>query len=79
MRKKEEVKIQDFMGKFFFLAPYLLGPWTISATWLHVGAPQKIKIKINLISISNKTLPRAHTELELDVLDFPIKLVKYVQ
>jgi hypothetical protein len=33
---------------------------------------------MNLISILNKTSPRAHTELELDVLGVPEKLVKYV-
>jgi hypothetical protein len=34
--------------------------------------------KMNLIPILNKTLPRAHTELELDVLGVPRKLVKHV-
>jgi hypothetical protein len=34
--------------------------------------------KINLIPILNKTLPWAHTELELDMLGIPEKLVKYV-
>jgi hypothetical protein len=33
---------------------------------------------MNLKSILNKTLLRAHTELELDVLGIPGKLVKYV-
>jgi hypothetical protein len=33
---------------------------------------------MNLISILNKNSPWAHTELELDVLGVPGKLVKYV-
>jgi hypothetical protein len=33
---------------------------------------------MNLIPILNKTFPRAHTELELDVFGVPRKLVKYV-
>jgi ribosomal protein L32 len=33
---------------------------------------------MNLIHVFNKTSPRAHMELELDVLDVPKKLVKYV-
>jgi hypothetical protein len=34
--------------------------------------------KMNLIPVFNKTSPRAHTELELDVLGVQGKLVKYV-
>jgi hypothetical protein len=34
--------------------------------------------KMNLIYVLNKTSPRAHTELELDMLGVPGKLVKYV-
>jgi hypothetical protein len=34
--------------------------------------------KMNLIPNLNKTSPRAHTELELDVLGVLGKLVKYV-
>jgi hypothetical protein len=34
--------------------------------------------KMNLIPVLNKTSPRAHMELELDVLGVPGKLVKYV-
>jgi hypothetical protein len=34
--------------------------------------------KLNLLSILNKTSPQAHTELELDMLGVPRKLVKYV-
>jgi hypothetical protein len=34
--------------------------------------------KMSLIPVLNKTSPRAHTELELDVLGVHGKLVKYV-
>jgi hypothetical protein len=68
------VKNQDSMGKTNFF----LSPWAGSATWLHVGDPQKIQQKMNLILVLNKTSPWAHTELELDVLGVPGKLVKYV-
>jgi hypothetical protein len=34
--------------------------------------------KINLMLVLNKTSLRAHTELELDMLGIPGKLVKYV-
>jgi hypothetical protein len=34
--------------------------------------------KMSLIAILNKTSPRVHTELELDMLGVPGKLVKYV-
>jgi hypothetical protein len=34
--------------------------------------------KMNLIPVFNKISPRAHMELELDVLGVPGKLVKYV-
>jgi hypothetical protein len=33
---------------------------------------------MNFKPILNKTSPRAHTELEFDVLGIPQKLVKYV-
>jgi hypothetical protein len=33
---------------------------------------------MNLIPVLNKTSPQAHTELELDVLGVPKKLVKYI-
>jgi hypothetical protein len=44
-QKKEvkKVKNQDFMGKTnYFLRTLPFSPWAVSATWLHVGAPQKI-------------------------------------
>jgi hypothetical protein len=47
-KKKSEKKWknQDSMGKTnFFLSTLLFSPWAISATWLHVGAPQKIQEK----------------------------------
>jgi hypothetical protein len=34
--------------------------------------------KINLIPVLNKTSPQAHIELELEVLGYPRKLVKYI-
>jgi hypothetical protein len=62
------------MGKGnFFLSTMPLSP-----AWLHVGAPQKIQGKMNLISILNKTSPQAHTKAELDMLGVPKKLVKNV-
>jgi hypothetical protein len=67
------------MGKTnFFLSTMPFSFWAVLATWLHVGAPQKIEEKMNLKPISNKTSPRAHTKLELDMLGVPRKLVKYV-
>jgi hypothetical protein len=41
-KKVKKVKNQDFMGKSNFLAPFFFSPWVVTATWLHVGAPQKI-------------------------------------
>jgi hypothetical protein len=75
----KKVKTQDFMGKtnFFFENPahQPLGNFShmaacrssIENTW-----------KMSLILVFNKNLPRAHTELELDVLGVHGKLVKYV-
>jgi hypothetical protein len=49
MSKKEKwkkVKNQDFMGKTnYFLRTLPFSPWAVFATWLHVGAPQKIHEK----------------------------------
>jgi hypothetical protein len=43
-KKVKKVKNQDFMGKTNFLFRTLpFSPWAVSATWLHVGAPQKIQ------------------------------------
>jgi phosphotransferase system IIA component len=46
-QKKEKwnkVKNQDFMGKTNYLLRTLpFSPWAVSATWLHVGTPQKIQ------------------------------------
>jgi hypothetical protein len=42
--KKQKVKNQDFMGKKkFFFSTLPFSPWAVSATWLHVGVPQKIQ------------------------------------
>jgi hypothetical protein len=48
MSKKEvkKVKNQDSMDKTkFFFSTLPFSPWEILATWLHVGAPQKIQEK----------------------------------
>jgi hypothetical protein len=58
----------------FFFSTLPFNPWAILATWLHVENTRKM----NLIPILNRTSPQAHTELELDVLGVPGKLVKYV-
>jgi hypothetical protein len=43
-KSEKKVKKQDFMGKTnFFLSTLPFNPWAILATWLHVGAPQKIQ------------------------------------
>jgi hypothetical protein len=44
--QKKRVKNQDSMGKTnFFLSTLPFNPWAVSATWLHVGASQKIQEK----------------------------------
>jgi hypothetical protein len=47
IRKKKEVKKvrnQEFMGKTKKnLSTLPFSPWVVLATWLHVGAPQKIQ------------------------------------
>jgi hypothetical protein len=43
---KKEVKKQDSMNKTnLFLSTMLFSHWGVSATWLHVGPPQKIQEK----------------------------------
>jgi hypothetical protein len=45
-KKEEEVKNHYFMGKTnFFLSILSFSPWAVLATWVHVGAPQKIQEK----------------------------------
>jgi hypothetical protein len=45
-QKIKNKKNQDFMNKTnFFLSTLPFNPWVVSATWLHVGAPQKIQEK----------------------------------
>jgi hypothetical protein len=42
-KKVKKVENQDSMGKTnFFFNTLPLSPWAVLATWLHVGAPQKI-------------------------------------
>jgi hypothetical protein len=44
--KVKKVKNQDSMGKTnFFLNTLPFSPWAVLATWLHIGAPQKIQEK----------------------------------
>jgi hypothetical protein len=44
--QKRKVKNQDSMGKKnFFFSTLPFSPWAVLATWLHVGAPQKIQEK----------------------------------
>jgi hypothetical protein len=45
-KQRKKVKNQDFMSKTnFFLSTLPFSPWAASATWLHVGTPQKIQEK----------------------------------
>jgi hypothetical protein len=45
-KSKKKVKNQDSMGKTnFILSTLPFSPWAVSATWLHVGALQKIQEK----------------------------------
>jgi hypothetical protein len=45
-KKVKKVKNQDFMDKTnYFLRTLPFSPWAVLATWLHVGAPQKIHEK----------------------------------
>jgi hypothetical protein len=45
-KKTKKVKNQDFMVKTnFFLSTLPFSTWAVLATWLHVGAPQKIQEK----------------------------------
>ena len=70
---------QDSMGKKnFFFGPLPFNPLAILATWLHVGAPQKIIGKKNLQPILNKNAPHYHLELEFDMFVIAKRLVKYV-
>jgi hypothetical protein len=45
-KRVKKVKNQNFTSKTnFFLSNLHFSPWAASATWLHVGAPQKIQEK----------------------------------
>jgi hypothetical protein len=81
LTKKEvkKVKTQDFMGKTIFFLITL--PFSHMSNFIHMAAcrsSSKNTRKMNVKPILNKTSPRAHTELEFDVLGVPRKLVKYV-
>jgi hypothetical protein len=77
--KLKKIKNQDFMGKtnYFFenLALQPLGSFSHMAACR--SSLENIG-KMNLIPVFNKNSPRAHTELELDMLGVHGKLVKYV-
>jgi hypothetical protein len=46
LKQKEKVKNQDSMGKTnFFPSTLPFSLWAVLATWLPVGAPQKIQEK----------------------------------
>jgi hypothetical protein len=46
-KKEKKVKNQDSMGKTnFFLGTLTFNPLAVLATWLHIGAPQKIHKKL---------------------------------
>jgi hypothetical protein len=71
-KKVKKVKDQDSMGKrnlFLSILPF--------SSWTVCRSSSKNTRKMNLKPALIKTLPRAHTELEFDVLGIPRKLVKY--
>jgi hypothetical protein len=69
------VENQDSMGKTnFFLSTLPFNLLTVLAT---CRSSLENTGKINLIPILNKTSPRAHTKLDLDVLGIHGKLVEY--
>jgi hypothetical protein len=40
------MNIQDLIDKTnFFFGTMLFNPWAVIATWLHLGAPQKLQVK----------------------------------
>jgi hypothetical protein len=65
------------MGKTnYFLRTLPFSRRAVSATFCRSSLENTGKM--SLILVFNKNLPRAHTELELDVLGVHGKLVKYV-
>jgi hypothetical protein len=78
------------MSKFFFGKPRFYGQNKLLSQHLalqplgsfsHMAACRSFSEntgKMSLIPVFNKNLPRAHTELELDMLGVHGKLVKYV-
>jgi hypothetical protein len=58
-KKWKKVKNQVFMDKTkCFLSTLPFSPWAVSATWLHVGAPQKIQEKLAYCPFSTKICHR---------------------
>jgi hypothetical protein len=75
-KKGKKVKNQDSMGKTnFFFSTLPLGNFSHMAACRSSSENTR---KLSLIPIFNKTSPRAHMELELDVRGVHGKLVKYV-
>jgi hypothetical protein len=75
------VKNQDFMGKTNFFLSTLSFALQRLGSFSHMAACSSFSKntgKMNLILVFNKSSPRAHAELELDVLGIHGKLVKYV-
>jgi hypothetical protein len=72
------VKNQDSIGKTnIFLSIMAFNPWVISATWLHVGGPQKYrKNKLNTCFEQNSTM--GSYEVGIGRAWCFRKLVKYV-
>jgi hypothetical protein len=64
----------------FFLSTLPFGPWAVSS-FNHMAtcrSSSENSGKMNLKPVLNKTSPRAHMELELDVLGVSGKLLHYV-
>jgi hypothetical protein len=58
------VKNQDFMGKTnYFWSTLPFSPWAVSATWLHVGAPQKIRHGLIRVGIERAWSSRKACEI----------------
>jgi hypothetical protein len=76
VKKSEKPRFNEQI-KLFFDNPALLPLGTFSHMAACRGSLENPG-KLSLIPVFNKKLPRAHTELELDMLGVHRKLVKYV-
>jgi hypothetical protein len=78
-KKRKKSEKPRFYGQNKLLSWHLdLQPFGSFSHMAAYRSSSKNTQKINLIPVLNKTSPRAHTELELDVLGVPRKLVKKV-